>query len=54
MSAGQPIPNAAANLLIGLPNEDDGLFINGTPGANNDPLALDQVASGLEDMLDQE
>lgn len=52
MSAGQPIPNAAANLLIGLPNEDDAFFINGAQGA--DPIALDQVASGFEDMLDQE
>ena len=49
---GQPIPNAAANLLIGLPNEEDQSIINGTQGGSHDPATLDQLASGGDDMLD--
>ncbi|TNV73980.1 hypothetical protein FGO68_gene15175 [Halteria grandinella] len=51
---GQPIPNAAANLLIGLPNEEDPSVINGAQGGSHDPATLDQAASGVDDMLENE
>lgn len=44
-SFGQPIPNAAANLVFGLPQEDDSSLVNGAHTGDQG-----EVSNGYEDM----